>query len=105
VLTRFWRRGRELWRRDLLDREAQEELAHHLELAVAEKAQAGLDAAEARRRARLELGNPEEARERLREGRTGFQLDTLLKDLVLAARALRQRPAFSAVSLLTVALG
>ena len=105
MLRKLWRRGRELWRGDLMDREAQDEIAHHLELAAAEKAGAGLDATEARRQARLELGNPEEAREQLREGRTGFWLASFLKDVTLAARALRKRPAFAAVSVVTVALG
>jgi len=105
MVKKLWRRGRELWRGDLMDRESQYELAHHLDLAAAEKVTAGLDAAEARRQARLELGNPEEARERLREGRTGFWLDSLLKDATLAVRALRKRPVFSAVCVLTVALG
>ncbi|HSD26371.1 MAG TPA: ABC transporter permease [Vicinamibacteria bacterium] len=105
MLTRLWRRVRELWRGDLLDREAQEELAHHLELFVAEKVRAGLDAAEARRLARLELGHPEEARELLRESRTGSRLDTLAKDVSLAVRALSRQPAFSAAAVLTVALG
>ena len=88
-----------------MDREAQDELAYHLELAAADKAKAGLDTAEARRQARLELGNPEEARERLREGRTGFALDALLKDIALAVRALRKRPAFAAICIVTVAMG
>ena len=101
----LWRRWRELWRGDLLDREAQAELAHHLELAVAEKVRSGLDAVEARRQARLELGHPEEVLERLREGRTGFALDSFLKDVAYALRSLRKRPAFAAAGLLTVALG
>ena len=64
-----------------------------------------MSAAEARRQARLELGNPEEAREVLREGRTGSWLDPLLKDAGYALRLLRKRPALSAACLLTVALG
>jgi predicted permease len=105
VLTRLWRRVRELWRGDVLDREAREELAHHVELFVAEKVRSGLDPAEARRQARLELGHPEEARERLRESRAGSLLDSLAKDVSLALRALRRQRAFSATAVLTVALG
>jgi predicted permease len=77
----------------------------HLELLTAEKERTGLDAGEARRQARLELGNPQEAREALREGRTGFWLDTLVRDMGHALRLLRKRPVFTAACLLTVALG
>jgi predicted permease len=101
----LWRRCRELFRGGRLDREDQAELAHHLELAAAEKALCGLDEAEARRQVRLELGHSEVALERLREGRTGFALDSLLKDVVYALRSLRKRPAFAAAGLLTVGLG
>ncbi len=87
------------------DRETQDELALHLELLAAEKQRSGTDAAEALRQARLELGNPEEVRETLREGRTGSSLDLLLKDAGYALRLLRKRPAWSAACLLTVALG
>jgi putative ABC transport system permease protein len=105
MVKKLWRRGRDLWQGSRMDREAQDELAHHLELAAADKARSGLDAAEARRQARLELGNPEEARERLLEGRAGFGLHSLLKDMALAGRALRKRPAFATVCVLTVGLG
>jgi len=72
---------------------------------VAEKVRAGADASEARRQARLELGDAEEARERLREGRAGFWLDSVRKDAAYALRVLRKRPAFSAVCVLTIGLG
>ncbi len=105
MLKRLRHRWNELVHGDRLDRCAQEELAHHMELAMAEEVRAGLDVSEARRRARLKLGDPEEARERLREGRAGFWLDSLSKDAAYALRLLRKRPAFSAVCVLTIALG
>ena len=105
MLTTLWLRVKEIVLRERLDRETQEELAQHLELLAAEKARAGLDPEEAQRQARLELGNPQEARERLRDGRTGSELDAAAKDLGYALRQLRQRPAFTVACLLTVALG
>ena len=54
-------------------------------MAVAEKVRHGMDEAEARRQARIELGHPEEARERLREGRAGSLLEALRQDAVYAA--------------------
>jgi putative ABC transport system permease protein len=88
-----------------LDREAREELAQHLELAAAEKVRAGIEPAEARRQARLELGCPEEARERLRDGRAGSWFEPLARDAAHALRVLARRPAFTAACVLTVTLG
>ena len=105
MLGKLRRRFRELWHREQLERDAEEELALHLELAAADRVSAGLDAANARRRARLELGNPDAARDALREGRAGFWVESVGKDAILALRALRSRPAFAAVCTLTVALG
>jgi predicted permease len=105
VLSRICRRLVELARRERVDREASEELAHHLELAAADKMRAGLSPGEARRQARLELGSPEEAQERLRDGRAGASLDALAKDAAHALRLLARRPAWSAACVLTVALG
>ena len=98
-------RWRELFQRDRLDRETRAELAAHVELAVAAKVADGLDPAEARRQAWIELGDPEEARDLLREARTGQWLDTLVRDTTLALRLMRKRPGFATVSLLSIALG
>jgi putative ABC transport system permease protein len=105
MLKRLIRRWNELWHGDRLDRESQEELRQHLELAAAERVEAGCDPSQARRDARIELGDLEVTRERLREGRAGYWLDSLVKDTAYALRLLRKRPAFSAVCVLTIALG
>src|SRR5713101_6792577 len=105
MLKKLWRRCREMWSRESLDREAQEELAYHLEMEVAQRVRDGADAEDARRRTRIELGDFEDVREQLREGRAGFWLDSLLKDAAFALRMLRKRPGFSAVCVLTIAVG
>ena len=101
----LWRRLRELVDREGLDREAEEELREHVELSVADKVATGMDEGEARRRTRLELGDPEEARERLRDGRAGHRLDLLAKDLAYAGRTLRRAPGVSSLQVLTIAAG
>lgn len=101
-LLRSWRDLRDARR---LDRESRDELAHHVELAVAEKVRAGLTEEEARRQVRLELGNPEAARETLHDARVGSGLDSLVKDAAYAWRTLRHRPAFATACVLTIALG
>jgi putative ABC transport system permease protein len=98
------------WFRDVrdarrLDLESREELAHHVELAVAEKMRGGLGEVEARRVVRLELGNPEAAHETLHEARGGSWLESLLRDVTYSWRTLRQRPAFVSACVLTIALG
>ena len=105
MLSKLLARARDLAWSERRDRETQDELAQHLELVAAEKERSGMSAVEARRQARLELGNPEQAREILREGRTGSRLDLLAKDTSYALRLLRKRPVWSAACLLTVALG
>ena len=105
MLLRLWTRVRELVAPERLDRDTEQELAQHVELLAAEKQRSGLDAAEAKRQARLELGNPQAVREQLRDGRSRSQLDALARDLAYALRLLRRRPAFTAACLLTVALG
>ena len=102
---RLWHGLSALLHADRLDREAVDELAQHVEMAVAEKIGRGIDEAEARRQARIELGHPELARERLRDGRSGSFLDAVRQDTVYAARMLRKRPGLSALCVLTIALG
>jgi putative ABC transport system permease protein len=105
MLRKLWARARDLVWSERRDRETRDELAQHLELVAAEKERSGLDATEARRQALLELGNPEAAREGLREGRTGSRLDLLMKDAGYGLRLLRKRPGFTAACVVTVALG
>jgi putative ABC transport system permease protein len=101
----LWSRVKELLLRAKLDRETREELASHVEMAVANKIQAGLEPDEARRQARIELGDPQRTREELAETRSGFLLESLLRDAAYAVRMLRKRPGFTLVSILTIALG
>jgi len=103
--TRFRRGLYELVHAGRLDREAEEELSQHVETAVAEKVRRGLDESEARRQVRIELGHPDSARERLREGRPGALVESLRRDVAYAVRMLRKRPGFSALCVLTIALG
>jgi putative ABC transport system permease protein len=105
MLKRLAHRLAEPWRRKQLDREARDEMAHHLELEVERLVGSGLDRAEALRLARIELGDPETTREELREGRFGFGLEMLAKDTTLAFRTLRKRRVFALVCILTIGLG
>ena len=94
-----------LFQRPLRRRESLEELEFHVEMLVTEKIDAGATEAEARRQARLELGDVEVVSEQLADGRAGAALETLARDLMLAGRSLRRSPFFAFIGVLLIALG
>lgn len=98
-------RLRSFFWRTQLDRELDAEVSSHLELAIEENLQRGLSAEEARRQALVRFGGPQQAKEQHREARSLPFLETLFQDLRFAFRTLRKSRGFSAVSVLTLALG
>ncbi|MGH9754373.1 MAG: ADOP family duplicated permease, partial [Blastocatellia bacterium] len=70
-----------------------------------QKINEGLDPAEARRAALIELGGREQVKEKVREARIGRQLETIWQDLRYATRMLLKHPVFSLIAVFTLALG
>ena len=100
---RSWLRAN-LWR-SRTEREMDAELNFHLEARVEDLLHRGLPRAEALRRARLEFGGFEKAKEECREARGVPLLESIAQDLRFALRTLRQSPGFSLIAILTIALG
>lgn len=104
-MSGWWRRWRELFQSRQVDDESVVELEQHVALAAADKVRAGVDVREARRQARLELGHVAVVREQLAEGRSGFMLDQLLKEITYAGRVLRRVPGQTVLSVATIGVG
>jgi predicted permease len=87
------------------DDELREELASHLDMEVAENVRRGMHRDEARRRALMASGGLTVAAEAVRAQRGLPWLESVAADLRFAVRTLRRTPVFTAVVVVTLALG
>jgi predicted permease len=92
-------------RRSQAERDLNDELETFIDMAAADEIRDGATRAEARRRAAVQLGGMEQAKERVRDARHGAWLDAAGRDVRYGLRQVRRNPAFSAIAIATLALG
>ncbi len=101
----FLLRLRSQFRQRALDRQLEEELRFHLAMEAEANRKRGMSSDDAWSAARRTFGGPEQIKEIYREQRGLPMLEAALKDLRYAIRTIRENPGFTAVVVLSLALG
>jgi putative ABC transport system permease protein len=91
--------------RSRMESEMDAELRFHLEAYAEDLVRGGVPRQEAIRRARIEFGGVERAKEECREARGVSFLETLIQDLRYGVRIFLKSPGFAAAAVITLALG
>lgn len=105
VLTYLRSLNARFFRRSRTEDDMEEELRSHIQHRADDLERSGVARAEAERRARVEFGGYQRFKEECREAMGGNLIATLMQDVRFSFRVLRKARGFSAVAILTIALG
>ena len=100
----LFRRTKNKISRSRLQQDIDAEIESHIEMRIADNLAAGMSPDAARRDALIRFGNRTTTRERVTEEDSGMLWDSLVRDLLYAARQLRRTPAFTFTALITLIL-
>jgi putative ABC transport system permease protein len=96
---------RNVIRKPDVDEQLDQEVSSYLNLLIEEKITRGMSREQASRAAKIELGGSDQVKEQVRDVRAGASIEILVQDLRFGLRMITHNPGFSALVILTLALG
>jgi putative ABC transport system permease protein len=105
ALADAWRRLRSLGRRREFEDRLDDEIRFHVEQQIEKNRRAGMTPDEARRQALIRFGGVEQVREVTRYEFRAVPIEHLVRDVRYGLRSLLRHPAFSAMAVLSLAIG
>src|SRR5688572_10600227 len=105
ALSDLWRRLRSFGSRRELEDRLDDEICFHVEQQIEKNRRGGMAPDEARRQALIRFGGVEQMRESTRDEFRAARIEHLARDVRYGLRSLRRHPAFSAMAVLSLAIG